>query len=250
MAKNFYKSLTKIFLLFTFFFILLLKVTIAETFTFSLSAKGIKFGSFYMIATESGNQYKISSNFESSGILGAFTKIKLSSGVYGQIKSVNDNIYYPIEVLSKWKSLLKQKQSKIKYKNKKIVHYEVLPYPRENKYALKINQLDNTIDPLTVTYLLLKKRKKINICKGEKLVSEGQTIMKIVFLKKEILQNKITCYGEFQFVKGFDPKKYKKKKYKFTSIYKKNNNHNQALDVTDFIFNTRIGEIIATRLSK
>ena len=51
-------------------------------------------------------------------------------------------------------------------------------------YALKINQLDNTIDPLTATYWLLKKRKIKNICKGEKLVSEGQTIIKVIFLKK------------------------------------------------------------------
>ena len=52
-------------------------------------------------------------------------------------------------------------------------------------YALKINQLDNTIDPLTVTYWLLKKRQIKNICKGEKLVSEGQTLIRVVFFKKK-----------------------------------------------------------------
>ena len=49
---------------------------IAETFLFSLSTKGIKFGSFNMSAVENVNQYNISSNFESSGILGIFTKIE------------------------------------------------------------------------------------------------------------------------------------------------------------------------------
>ena len=61
----------------------------------------------------------------------------------------------------------------------------MLPFPRENKFALQISELDNTIDPLTVTYWLLKKRHVVNICKGEKLVSEGQTIIKVIFLEKK-----------------------------------------------------------------
>ena len=152
-------------------------------------------------------------------LIGIFTKIEVSSGAYGTIQG--KNIYYPTEVLSRWKNLFNQKESKIKYKNKKIIHYEVLPFPRNNDYALKINQLNNTIDPLTVTYWLLKKRQIKNICKGEKLVSEGQTLIKVVFIKKNILEKTITCDGEFQFVKGFDPKKYKKKNYEFTLNYKK-----------------------------
>ena len=198
-----------------------------------------------MTATENVNQYRISSNFKSSGILGVFTKIEVSSGAYGTIQG---KIYYPTEVLSRWKSLFNQKESKIKYKNKKIIHYEVLPFPRNNDYALKINQLNNTIDPLTVTYWLLKKRKIKNICKGEKLVSEGQTLIKVVFIKKNILEKTITCDGEFQFVKGFDPNKYKKKNYKFTLNYKKNNRNNQLFEVFNLSFNSRIGIIKAIRL--
>ena len=199
-----------------------------------------------MTATENVNQYRISSNFESSGILGVFTKIEVSSGAYGTIQG--NNIYYPTEVLSRWKNLFNQKESKIKYKNKKIIHYEVSPFPRNNDYALKINQLNNTIDPLTVTYWLLKKRKIKNICKGEKLVSEGQTLIKVVFIKKNILEKTITCDGEFQFVKGFDPNKYKKKNYKFTLNYKKNNRNNQLFKVFNLSFNSRIGIIKAIRL--
>lgn len=233
---------------FTFYIFLTLSnnITNAETFSFSLSTKGIKFGSFNMTAREKVNQYRISSNFKSSGILGVFTKIEVSSGAYGTIQG--KNIYFPTEVLSKWKSLFNQKESKIKYKNKKISHYEVLPFPRNNDYALKINQLDNTIDPLTLTYWLLKKRRIKNICKGEKLVSEGQTLIKVVFIKKNILEKKITCDGEFQFLKGFDPNKYKKKNYKFTLNYNKNNKNNQLFKVVNLSFNTRIGIIKAIRL--
>ena len=144
--------------------------------------------------------------------------------------------------------MFNQKESKIKYKDKKIIHYEVLPFPRNNDYALKINQLNNTIDPLTVTYWLLKKRKIKNICKGEKLVSEGQTLIKVVFIKKNILEKKITCDGEFQFIKGFDPNKYKKKNYKFTLNYKKNNRNNKLFEVFNLSFNSRIGIIKAIRL--
>ena len=242
----FHKFLFKTFLISTFFFLLTFKICNAETFLFSLSTKGIKFGSFNMTATENVNKYRISSNFESSGILGVFTKIEVSSGAYGTIQG--KNIYYPTEVLSRWKNLFNQKESKIKYKNKKIIHYEVLPFPRNNDYALKINQLNNTIDPLTVTYWLLKKRKIKNICKGEKLVSEGQTLIKVVFIKKNILEKTITCDGEFQFVKGFDPNKYKKKNYKFTLNYKKNNRNNQLFEVFNLSFNSRIGIIKAIRL--
>ena len=246
MFKNLCKLSIKTFLLSIFFLTLSNNITNAETFSFSLSTKGIKFGSFNMTAREKVNQYRISSNFKSSGILGVFTKIEVSSGAYGTIQG--KNIYFPTEVLSKWKSLFNQKESKIKYKNKKIIHYEVLPFPRNNDYALKINQLNNTIDPLTVTYWLLKKRKIKNICKGEKLVSEGQTLIKVVFIKKNILEKTITCDGEFQFVKGFDPNKYKKKNYKFTLNYNKNNKNNQLFKVVNLSFNTRIGIIKAIRL--
>jgi len=246
MFKNLCKLSIKTFLLSIFFLTLSNNITNAETFSFSLSTKGIKFGSFNMTAREKVNQYRISSNFKSSGILGVFTKIEVSSGAYGSIQG--KNIYFPTEVLSKWKSLFNQKESKIKYKNKKISHYEVLPFPRNNDYALKINQLDNTIDPLTLTYWLLKKRRIKNICKGEKLVSEGQTLIKVVFIKKNILEKKITCDGEFQFVKGFDPNKYKKKNYKFTLNYNKNNKNNQLFKVVNLSFNTRIGFIKAIRL--
>ena len=246
MFKNLCKLSIKTFLLSIFFLTLSNNITNAETFSFSLSTKGIKFGSFNMTAREKVNQYRISSNFKSSGILGVFTKIEVSSGAYGTIQG--KNIYFPTEVLSKWKSLFNQKESKIKYKNKKISHYEVLPFPRNNDYALKINQLDNTIDPLTLTYWLLKKRRIKNICKGEKLVSEGQTLIKVVFIKKNILEKKITCDGEFQFLKGFDPNKYKKKNYKFTLNYNKNNKNNQLFKVVNLSFNTRIGIIKAIRL--
>ncbi len=246
MFKNLCKLSIKTFLLSIFFLTLSNNITNAETFSFSLSTKGIKFGSFNMTAREKVNQYRISSNFKSSGILGVFTKIEVSSGAYGTIQG--KNIYFPTEVLSKWKSLFNQKESKIKYKNKKISHYEVLPFPRNNDYALKINQLDNTIDPLTLTYWLLKKRRIKNICKGEKLVSEGQTLIKVVFIKKNILEKKITCDGEFQFLKGFDPNKYKKKNYKFTLNYNKNNKNSQLFKVVNLSFNTRIGIIKAIRL--
>ena len=242
----FHKFFFKTFMISTFFFLIIFKICSAETFLFSLSTKGIKFGSFNMTATENVNQYRISSNFESSGILGIFTKIEVSSGAYGTIQG--KNIYYPTEVLSRWKSLFNQKESKVKYKNKKIIHYEVLPFPRNNDYALKINQLDNTIDPLTVTYWLLKKRKIKNICKGEKLVSEGQTLIRVVFIKKNILEKKITCNGEFQFIKGFDPIKYKKKNYEFTLNYKKNDKSNKLFEVSNISFNSRIGIIKAIRL--
>ena len=42
-----------------------------------------------MTATENVNKYRISSNFESSGILGIFTKIEVSSGAYGTIQGKN-----------------------------------------------------------------------------------------------------------------------------------------------------------------
>ena len=63
-----------------------------------------------MSATEKVNQYRISSNFESSGILGIFTKIE---GRKWSIRnnSKEKNIYFPTEVLSRWKSLFNQKQS-------------------------------------------------------------------------------------------------------------------------------------------
>ena len=92
---------------------------------------------------------------------------------------------------------------------------------------------------------MLKKRKIKNICKGEKLVSEGQTLIRVVFLKKNILGKKITGNGEFQFIKGFDPSKYKKKNYEFTLNYKKNN---QLFEVFNISFNSRIGIIKAIRL--
>ena len=85
--SNFLKFLFKTFLISTFFFLTIFKTCIAETFLFSLSTKGIKFGSFEMSAVENGNRYNISSNFESSGILGLFTKIKVESGVHGKIES-------------------------------------------------------------------------------------------------------------------------------------------------------------------
>ena len=246
MFNKFCKSSIKTFFISIFLLTLLNHSTNAESFSFSLSTKGIKFGSFNMSVTENDNKYRISSKFVSSGILGVFTKIEVLSGVHGSIQ--RENIFYPTEVLSRWKSLFNQKESKIKYKNKKIIYYEVLPFPRKNDYALKINQLNNTIDPLTVTYWLLKKRKIKNICRGEKLVSEGQTLIKVVFIKKSILEKKITCDGEFQFVKGFDPNKYKKKNYKFTLNYKKNNRNNQLFEVFNISFNSRIGIIKAIRL--
>ena len=79
------KIFTKNHFNFCFLFLILLKTSIAESFLFSLSTKGIKFGSFEMSAVENGNRYNISSNFESSGILGLFTKVKVSSGVHGKI---------------------------------------------------------------------------------------------------------------------------------------------------------------------
>ena len=248
MILIFQKFLLKIFLISVFLFLILLKTSIAESFLFSLSTKGIKFGSFEMSAVENGNNYNISSNFESTGILGLFTKVKVISGVHGKIESKKNNNYNPIEVLSQWKSLFNQKKSSIKYKNKKIIHYEVLPFPRDNKFAVQISQLDNTIDPLTVTYWLLKKRNILNICKGEKLVSEGQTIIKVIFLEKKISKNKINCKGEFQFIKGFDPNKYKRDNYKFNLFYKSNNKKKQIFRVTNLTFNTRLGLIEANRL--
>ena len=59
----FQKFLLKIILISAFLFLILLKTSIAESFLFSLSTKGIKFGSFEMSAVENGNRYNISSNF-------------------------------------------------------------------------------------------------------------------------------------------------------------------------------------------
>ena len=82
----FQKFLLKIILISTFLFLILLKTSIAESFLFSLSTKGIKFGSFEMSAVENGNRYNISSNFESSGILGLFTQVKVESGVHRKME--------------------------------------------------------------------------------------------------------------------------------------------------------------------
>ena len=74
------------------------------------------FGFFQMTAKNGVRRYKLSSVIESTGILGAFTRIRVVSGVHGKI-GTNNNLYLrPSEILSKWQGLINKKQTKIRYK--------------------------------------------------------------------------------------------------------------------------------------
>lgn len=242
-----FTALTNYFLqvLFVLSFIFFCGVISAEEFSFNLSTKGISFGSFEMVSEENNQQYQVSSIFESTGILGMFTKIKVVSGVHGRVASWND--FRPKEVLSKWKSLLNSKQSRIRYKNNRVTHYEVLPRPRDNPFAIDPYQLQGSIDPLTVTYWMLKKRKSGQLCSGNKKVSEGQTVISVEFQKKKLIDGHIHCQGLFTFLEGFDPNKFKNKKFRFNLIYENTKSTKDIWSVKSMSFYSKIGLIKAVR---
>ena len=220
-------------------------VLYAEEFSFNLSTKGISFGSFEMVSEEQNRKYQVSSVFESTGILGMFTKIKVVSGVHGRVASWND--LRPKEVLSKWKSLLNSKQSRIRYKNNRLSHYEVLPKPRDNPFAINPYQLQGSIDPLTVTYWMLKRRKSGQLCLGTKKVSEGQSLISVDFQKKKLIDGHMHCQGLFTFLEGFDPSKFKNRKFSFNLIYENTKSMPDIWSVKSMSFYTRIGLIKAVR---
>jgi len=200
-----------------------------------------------MSSIEQGQTYKISSLFESTGILGVFTRIKVVSGVHGKVLG-NDNLdLRPIEVLSKWESLINKKQSRIRYKDNKITYYEVLPSPRKNPYSIDPFQLQDVIDPLTVTFWMLKHRSFNQLCIGKKLVSGGQSVISVQFQNKKEIDGFIHCQGQFIFLKGFDPKKYIKTEYSFNLIYENSKQKNSNWSVKSMSFATRIGLIKAIR---
>ena len=219
----------------------------AEEFSFRLSTKGITFASFQMTAKNDPRTYRISSVFESTGILGAFTRIRIVSGAHGEI-GINDNLdFRPLEVLSKWQSLINKKQSKIRYKDNKIIHYEVLPKARNNPYAIDPFTLQGVIDPLTVTFWMLKNRTFNQLCRGKKLVSEGQSLISVHFQNKKKIDDLIHCQGQFKFLQGFDPAKYKKTKYFFKLTYEKSKQRKNMWTVKSMSFDTRVGLVKALR---
>ena len=55
------------------------------------------------------------------GLLGAFTNIKVISGVHGRILKDNDLEFRPVEVLSKWKSLISKKNRRENFKPTRVV---------------------------------------------------------------------------------------------------------------------------------
>ncbi len=230
------------------FWILTVGMLFAEEFSFKLSTKGVTFGSFEMMAKEANGHYQISSTFKSTGILGVFTRIKIISGAYGKIHLNESHIKLkPAEVLSKWQSLIDSKQSKIKYKGSKIVQYEVLPNPRENPYAIDPFKESNTIDPLSVTYWMLRKRKYSQLCLGREVVSEGQSLILVKFIQKKKIDKFVHCEGQFTFLKGFDPKKYRDTKFPFKLIYANLERAPQFWKVNSILFNTRLGLVHAVR---
>ncbi len=220
---------------------------LAEEFSFKLSTKGITFASFQMTAKNDPRTYRISSVFESSGILGAFTRIRIVSGAHGKIGTSDNLDFRPLEVLSKWQSLINKKQSKIRYKDNKIIYYEVLPKARKNLYAIDPFTLKGVIDPLTVTFWMLKNRTFNQLCRGKKLVSEGQSVISVHFQNKKETDDLIRCQGQFKFLKGFDPNKYKKTNYSFNLIYEKSKQNLNIWTVKSMSFDTRIGLVKALR---
>jgi hypothetical protein len=246
-VRVFINHFLKIFFQATLLYFLSSGAFLAEEFSFNLSTKGITFGSFKMTAKSDAKRYKISSVFESTGILGAFTRIRVVSGAHGKIGATDNLDLRPLEVLSKWQSLINKKQSKIRYKDNKIIHYEVLPKARNNLYAIDPFRLRGVIDPLTVTFWMLKSRTFDQLCRGKKLVSEGQSVLSVHFLAKNEIDDLVHCQGQFEFLKGFDPTKYKKTKYFFNLTYAKSKQNRNIWNVKSMSFDTRIGLIKALR---
>ena len=94
---------------------------------------------------------------------------------------------------------------------------------------------------------MLKNRTFNQLCRGKRLVTEGQSVISVNFQNKKEKDDLIHCQGQFEFLKGFDPTKYKKTKYFFNVTYEKSTINRDIWNVKSMSFDTRIGLIKALR---
>ena len=220
-------------------------ICLANKLIYDLSIKSVKFATFTINSQENGQDYSILSRLNSKGIFGLFTQVSVNSGVVGKVFA--DEIYRPKEAVSKWKTLLKSGRSKIIYKNNRIEKFEYFPQNAQSKeFFVVAREQINTVDPLTLTYMLLKTRKKKKLCLGNHLISDGRNLMKLSFNKLSFdADGDAVCVGQINWMKGFNPKKYRNNKFKIQINYKKEQNNYSVRTVS---METRIGIVKALRV--
>ena len=215
----------------------------SESFDFDLELANINFAEFKMKSNDVSTNYSITSTLESKGILGFFTRLSVNSGVVGKVFS--ETSYQPKEAISKWKNFAKKGKSIIRYKDNRIDYVEYSPLKNERaKFFVEPTKQYYTIDPLTMTYLLLKKRTSVELCKGAYSVSDGRNLMKVSFSESTVNNRTAKCFGSINWIKGFDPKKYQDNDFQIVIEYSKVDNYFIVKEAT---METRMGEVTAVR---
>lgn len=172
--------------------------------TYALSISGFTVGSVELNGVLTDKAYNVRGSMGGAGIGRAFVPARYSGSVSGFIRRGK---MQPHEFSARFDRGRKYFTVDMSYKSGRPSQVNIFPIPAKRSYDLNFKRLRNVLDPLSVTFEMLRPTAKSNVCNRKQDVYEGRRLSRITLLKPTLnsKNGEISCAGTYTRVDGYPP---------------------------------------------
>ncbi len=163
----------------------------AESFNylFNINLGIAKIGEMRVKATNGGGQYTASGALYTTGITGALYDVRFDSDIKGRV--ANTGQLLPGRYTSKSNEDGKISHATIRYSGNKV---SKVVFDPQKHIAPDATSQRNTLDPMSLIYLLLRPVSMDHICGGQFALFDGQVRMKVTFTNaRKFSDGRVQC---------------------------------------------------------
>lgn len=156
---------------------------------FSIRLGAVKIGEMRVKANDNGSRYSAAGSLYTTGVAGALYNVRFDSDVSGTV--AGNGQYLPVSYSSKSFEDDKTSTSNITYSNDRVS--AVSHNPSKSVPASATSERD-TVDPMTLIYLLLRPVSREHICGGSYDLFDGDTRLHVTYTNpRQYTDGRIEC---------------------------------------------------------
>lgn len=176
--------------------------------SYTVRALGLKVGDFALTGSVSGSKYTVSSQFVTSGLVGAVAGVKFLLSASGNVRG---DAFRPSRYDEDMETGSRESRASLRYRNG-VARSTGSEVGTAGPFAVTDAQQKGAVDPLTAMFMVMRDQPRDGLCKVRQRIYDGERLTEVALTtRSDDGGGGVTCSGLFRRVGGYSPEDLKRK---------------------------------------
>jgi len=168
---------------------------------YAVRALGLKVGDLTLTGSVSGSKYTVSSQFVTSGLVGAVAGVKFLLSASGAVRGGQ---FRPVRYDEEMETGSRDSRASLRYRNG-VARSAGSEIGGAGPYAVTDAQQKGAVDPLTAMFMVMRDQPREGLCKIRQRIFDGERLTEVSLTNRSEDGGTVTCTGVFRRVGGYSP---------------------------------------------